>query len=66
MGQAEKEKRRVQEMNLTIRLESPADYRIVEELTREAFWKNADRGALVAKPLTPFVQSCRSMAGFGA
>lgn len=26
-------------MNITIRLETPADYRAVEELTREAFWK---------------------------
>lgn len=25
-------------MNITIRLETPADYRAVEELTREAFW----------------------------
>ena len=24
--------------NLTIRLETPKDYRAVEELTREAFW----------------------------
>lgn len=25
-------------MNLTLRLETPSDYRVVEELTREAFW----------------------------
>lgn len=29
-------------MNLIIRKETPADYRIVEELTREAFWGNMD------------------------
>lgn len=38
-------------MNLTIRLESPADYRIVEELTREAFWKNTDRGVTIDEHL---------------
>jgi predicted N-acetyltransferase YhbS len=27
--------------NITLRLERPEDYRIVEELTREAFWKNS-------------------------
>jgi len=26
-------------MNLTLRLETPADYHAVEEMTREAFWK---------------------------
>lgn len=29
-------------MNLTIRLETPMDYRAVEELTREAFWVGTD------------------------
>lgn len=29
-------------MNINIRNETPADYRIVEELTREAFWGNLD------------------------
>ena len=29
-------------MNISIRNETPADYRIVEELTREAFWGNID------------------------
>lgn len=29
-------------MNISIRNETPADYRIVEELTREAFWGNTD------------------------
>ncbi len=29
-------------MNIRIRKETPADYRIVEELTREAFWGNID------------------------
>jgi len=29
-------------MNLQLRLETPADYRAVEELTREAFWINTD------------------------
>ncbi|MDD4494766.1 MAG: N-acetyltransferase [Eubacteriales bacterium] len=38
-------------MNLTIRPESPADYRIVEELTREAFWKNTDRGVTIDEHL---------------
>lgn len=51
MGQAEKEKRRNQEMNLTIRLENPADYRIVEELVRRAFWNNTDRGVTVDEHL---------------
>lgn len=30
-------------MNINLRLETPADYRAVEELTREAFWINTDR-----------------------
>ncbi|MEA4992588.1 MAG: N-acetyltransferase [Oscillibacter sp.] len=38
-------------MNLTIRQESPADCRIVEELTREAFWKNTDRGVTIDEHL---------------
>ena len=29
-------------MNINIRNEAPADYRIVEELTREAFWGSMD------------------------
>ena len=29
-------------MNISIRKETPADHRIVEELTREAFWGNLD------------------------
>ncbi len=38
-------------MNLTIRLENPADYRTVEELTREAFWKNTDLGVTIVEHL---------------
>jgi len=34
-------------MNIHIRLETPADYRAVEELTREAFWINTDSNPFI-------------------
>ena len=38
MEQTNEKEWRNQEMKINIRLETPADYRAVEELTREAFW----------------------------
>ncbi len=38
-------------MNLTTRLERPADYCIVKELTREAFWENTECGVTVDEHL---------------
>ena len=34
-------------MNLLLRLETPVDYRAVEELTREAFWINTDSNPFI-------------------
>ena len=38
-------------MNIHIRLETPADYRAVEELTREAFWINTDSNPFIDEHL---------------
>ena len=38
-------------MNLQLRLETPADYRAVEELTREAFWINTDSNPFIDEHL---------------
>ena len=38
----QKQSRRVLKLDIHIRMETPADYRVVEELTREAFWGNMD------------------------
>ena len=38
-------------MNIKIRLETPADYRVVEELTRDAFWINTDNKPFIDEHL---------------
>lgn len=49
-------------MNLTIRLETPTDYRAVEELTREAFWGCMDHPTCAGEHL--LVHKLRSSPAF--
>lgn len=49
-------------MDIRIRNEAPADYRIVEELTREAFWGNLDQPTCDGKHL--LVHKLRDLPAF--
>ncbi|MDE5865435.1 MAG: N-acetyltransferase [Lachnospiraceae bacterium] len=49
-------------MNINIRNEVPADYRIVEELTREAFWGNMDHSTCDGEHL--LVHKLRKLPAF--
>lgn len=49
-------------MKINLRLETPADYRAVEELTREAFWINTDRRSYIDEHF--LVHKLRGSAAF--
>ena len=49
-------------MNISIRKETPADYRIVEELTRDAFWGNLDHSTCDGEHL--LVHKLRTLPSF--